>query len=97
MPGKFIGSMSVVEFSADTRTVYAVIRCLEIISEASRRVDPAVKLRHPDLPWADMAGAGNIYPHDYERVRETLVWKTVRNALPDLLAAVEQELGHGEP
>ncbi len=39
-----------------------------------------------------MAGAGNIYRHDYEKVRETLVWKTVNNALPRLLAVVEAEL-----
>lgn len=91
----FTGSMRFEEFRADTRTVYAVIRCLEIISEASRRVDDAVKVRYRDLPWEDMAGAGNIYRHDYEKVRETLVWKTVNNALPRLLAVVEAELAQG--
>ena len=88
----FIGGASAEEFAADVRTIYAVIRCLEIISEASRRVDETVRARHPGTPWSDMAGAGNIYRHDYERVRETLIWKTVRNALPPLLAVVEAEL-----
>jgi uncharacterized protein with HEPN domain len=92
----FVGEMSYAEFQADIRTVYAVIRCLEIISEASRRVDPDVKARHPQLPWMDMAGAGNVYRHDYENVRQALVWKTVKNALLDLLAVIEQELGAGE-
>jgi len=89
---QFIGEMSFEAFSADIRTVYAVIRCLEIISEASRRVSPDIKARRPELPWADMAGAGNIYRHDYEKVRETLVWKTVKNALPGLLRVIEEEL-----
>jgi uncharacterized protein with HEPN domain len=65
----FVEPMSYAEFQADIRTVYAVIRCLEIISEASRRVDAGVKGRHPELPWTDIAGAGNIYRHDYENAR----------------------------
>jgi Protein of unknown function DUF86 len=48
-------------FVADPRTVYAVTRCLEIISEASRRLPDNVKARHPSIAWKDMAGAGNIY------------------------------------
>ena len=93
---RFVGEMTYAEFQGDVRTVYAVIRCLEIISEASRRVDAAVKARHPQLPWVDMAGAGNIYRHDYENVREALVWKTAKDALPVLLAVIEQELSRGD-
>jgi uncharacterized protein with HEPN domain len=51
-------------FIEGTRTVYAVTRCLEIISEASRRLPDEMKARHPDLPWKAMAGASNIYRHD---------------------------------
>jgi uncharacterized protein with HEPN domain len=47
---RFIAQMTYAEFRGDVRTVYAVIRCLEIISEASRGVDAAVKARHPQLP-----------------------------------------------
>jgi hypothetical protein len=38
-------------FLADMRTFYAITRCLEIISEASRRLSPETKARHPDIPW----------------------------------------------
>jgi uncharacterized protein with HEPN domain len=47
-------------FVADPRTVYAVTRCLEIISEASRRLPDDLKARYPSIAWKDMAGAGNI-------------------------------------
>jgi uncharacterized protein with HEPN domain len=40
-----------------------------------------------------MAGAGNVYRHDYEDVAARRVWETVRRDLPSLRAAVEQELG----
>jgi uncharacterized protein with HEPN domain len=71
---------------------YAVTRALEIISEASRRLPEDMKARHPDIPWVEMAGAGNVYRHDYEEIRQRLVWGTVHNRLPALSAAVEQEL-----
>ncbi len=67
-------------------------RCLEIISEASRRLPDELKARHPDIPWTDVAGAGNVYRHDYEDVQHKLIWGTVHNRLPALLAATEQEL-----
>ncbi|MFO1112342.1 MAG: HepT-like ribonuclease domain-containing protein [Rhodospirillales bacterium] len=45
-------------FRADPRTVYAVTRCLEIISEASRRLPDELKARHPSIAWKEVAGAG---------------------------------------
>lgn len=61
------------EFRDDLMPVYAVVRCLEIISEASRRLSDALKSRHPTIPWREIAGAGNIYRHDYEDVAATRV------------------------
>lgn len=79
-------------FRRDTKTIYAVTRCLEIISEASRRLPDDLKQRHPAIAWKQMAGAGNIYRHDYEDVAADLVWETVQRALPPLHVALEGEL-----
>jgi uncharacterized protein with HEPN domain len=68
-----------------------VTRCLEIISEASR-LPAEMKTRHPQIPWADIAGAGNIYRHDYDELLHELIWGTVQNRLSDLLSAVNKEL-----
>jgi uncharacterized protein with HEPN domain len=76
----------------DVRTVYAVIRCLEVISEASRRLPEELKARHPSIAWRQMGGAGNIYRHDYEDVAAQYVWDTVQRALPPLRVVIEQEL-----
>jgi uncharacterized protein with HEPN domain len=85
-------------FVADPRTVYAVTRCLEIISEASRRLPDDLKARHPSIAWKDMAGAGNIYRHDYEDVAPQHVWDAVQIDLPPLRAVIDQELaGVGSP
>ncbi len=79
------------QFHSDLRTVYAVIRCLEIISEASRRLPETLKSRHPDQPWMDIAGAGSVYRHAYDTVSTTRIWNTV-DALTSLLNAVESEI-----
>jgi uncharacterized protein with HEPN domain len=71
---------------------FAVIRCLEIVSEASRRLPDELKARHPSIPWKDIAAAGNIYRHDYEDVAAKLVWDTVQLALPPLHAVTAQEI-----
>jgi uncharacterized protein with HEPN domain len=88
----FIAGMSFDSFRADRRTVYAATRCLEIISEASRRLPEEVKTRHPHIRWRGAAGAGNVYRHDYEDVADEALWHTTHHSLPPLLAVVEQEL-----
>jgi uncharacterized protein with HEPN domain len=89
---QFVASLGYEEFRDDTRTVYAVTRCLEIISEASRRLPDDMKKRHSSIAWKDMAGAGNVYRHDYEDVAAQLVWDTVQLALPPLRDAIAREI-----
>ena len=88
----FVEGLDYERFRADTRTVYAVTRALEIISEASRRLPVEIKQRHPELPWIDIAGAGSVYRHDYEDVRESRLWSALQKDMAPLLAVVEQEL-----
>ena len=72
--------------------IYAVTRCLEIISEASRRLSDELKARHGQIPRPQMAAAGNFYRHDYEDVLPQRVWKTLAEDIPELRAVIEQEL-----
>ena len=46
----FVAGFAYETFRTDLRIVYAVMRCPEIISEASRRLPDDLKVRHPDLP-----------------------------------------------
>jgi uncharacterized protein with HEPN domain len=85
--------MTLAQFVADRRTTYAVIRAMEVVSEASRGLDVETKDRHRHLPWRSIADAGNFYRHEYERVYEHRIWDAVRVDLPPLLAMVETELG----
>jgi uncharacterized protein with HEPN domain len=89
---KFVAGFDYTTFRDDVRTVFAVIRCLEIISEASRRLPDELKARHPSIPWKRMAAAGNVYRHEYEDVAAQYVWATVRRDLPPLRIVIEREI-----
>jgi uncharacterized protein with HEPN domain len=51
-----------------------------------------MKARHPSIPWKQMAGAGNVYRHDYEDVAAGYVWQTLKHDLPQLRLVVEPKL-----
>jgi len=93
----FMAGLDYEAFADDLRTIYAVTRCLEIISEASRRLSDDIKARHRGIAWKEMAGAGNVYRHDYEDVAARLLWETVHRELAPLRAVVVQELGRLGP
>jgi uncharacterized protein with HEPN domain len=92
----FVGELDRAAFCADTLRVYAVTRCLEIISEASRRLPDDLKGRHPSIAWKEMAGAGSVYRHDYEEVDAGEVWVTVQDHLPPLRTVIESELDRSD-
>lgn len=89
---RFVQNLDEEGLGNNLQALYAVIRSLEIISEASRRLSDELKARHPDIPWRDMAAAGNFYRHNYEDVTPRRVWKTLQEHLPPLRAAIDREL-----
>jgi uncharacterized protein with HEPN domain len=89
----FTAGMDFDAFAADRKTSYAVIRALEIVSEASRRLPAELHGRHPNIDWIAVAAAGNVYRHEYEGVDQNLILHTVRHdlaALPNV-AVIELE------
>lgn len=79
-------------FLEDLKTTYAVTRCLEIISEASRRLSRDIKMRHSHIDWIGIAAAGNIYRHEYEDVSASRVWSVLETGFAPLRVAIHAEL-----
>jgi len=92
LASSFVEGLDREAFKADLRAFYAVTRCLEIISEASRRLSNELKVRHPAISWKQMADAGNVYRHDYEDVAAQLIWDTVQKSMPPLKLVIEAEI-----
>jgi uncharacterized protein with HEPN domain len=86
---------SFTRFAADSRTVDAVIRNLEIIGEAGKNVPKRVKDRYPEIDWKAIVGMRNILAHEYFGVRLQIIWKTVKDRLPELLKAINKILESG--
>jgi uncharacterized protein with HEPN domain len=79
---------------------FATQRGIEIVSEASRRIPADLKAKHTEIPWADIAGIGNILRHGYDSLDHAVIWGVVQDDLPPLKAAVEamlQEMEGHEP
>ena len=62
----------------------AIVRQLEIIGEATKRVSIDYKDRYPQIPWKIMAGMRDKLIHDYIDVDFRMVWSTVKEDIPEL-------------
>jgi uncharacterized protein with HEPN domain len=88
----FVEAITYEAFIKDDLRVYAVVRCLEIVSEASRRLPDELKSRHTSIAWRQMASAGNVFRHEYESVAAQRVWRTLTVDLAELRRVVAVEL-----
>ncbi len=66
----------------------AIIRSFEVIGEAVKRMDPAVKSKKPEVPWHDIAGFRDVLIHQYENVVLDIVWQNIQVNLPELKEAI---------
>ncbi len=81
---QFIKEFSFEQFRVDEKTVYAVIRAIEIIGEASKKVPDEIKQNQPSVPWREISGMRDKLVHDYSGVNLTIVWKTATEDLPEI-------------
>jgi uncharacterized protein with HEPN domain len=70
----------------------AVERCLERISEASRRLPQEARASQPHIPWRKVADIGNVLRHEYDDVADAEVWRIVVDDLSALKSAVQSML-----
>jgi len=76
-------------FKADTKTVDAVIRNLEVIGKAAKHIPKDIADMHQDIPWREMSDMRNLLSHEYFGVNEKLVWNTIKKDLPPLVSLLE--------
>jgi len=92
---KYINNKTKEEFLQDVQCQDAVIRRIEIIGEAARKVSKETKSAIL-LPWGDMVSMRNFMIHDYDDIDLTIVWETVLRDLPQLINTLEKVLETGE-
>jgi len=75
MARQFVQGMTYSEFTHDAKTVFAVIRALEVIGEAAKNIPPSVRANYPELPWRDIVGMCDLFP--------SLLWREFGRHLED--------------
>jgi uncharacterized protein with HEPN domain len=70
----------------------AVIRSLEIIGEATKKIPTDFKLKWNSITWKNMAGMRDRLIHDYMGVNYTIIWDVVKNKIPELHKQINEVL-----
>jgi uncharacterized protein with HEPN domain len=71
-------------FRNDLMIQDAIVRNLQVMGEAVKKVSPETRSEHPDIPWKDIAGMRDRVVHNYFGVSLDIVWDVVRNHVPPL-------------
>ncbi len=78
------------EFSKNSQIQDAVLRRFAIIGEAVKHLPKEFKDKHKQIAWKQIAGARDIFVHEYFGVKLTRVWKTIKKDLPELKRLMEE-------
>ena len=87
---EYIQGYSFESFRDDTKTIDAVIRNLEIIGEAAKRVPESTRAEYPQAEWRKITGLRDILIHEYFGVDLRIIWDVLINKLPELKKALQK-------
>lgn len=89
---EFVEGMSFEDFKKDRKSVFAVIRGIEVIGEATKNIPRAIRNKYPEIPWKDMAGMRDKLIHEYFGVDLDVLWKTVHQNVPQLRVLISKAI-----
>lgn len=101
---RFLGNMTLDDFSGNDMVQAAVIRSIEVIGEAAKQISAGSRHLAPEIPWPLIVGMRNVLIHDYGTIDIEKVYDVVKEYLPGLLQSlvrviteIEREVGWNEP
>jgi uncharacterized protein with HEPN domain len=86
---KYIQGYSYEQFKVDRKTIDAVVRNLEVIGEAVKKLPDDLKNKEPEIEWRKIAGLRDILIHEYFGVDTEIIWDVIKNKLESLKRVVD--------
>lgn len=89
---QFVAGMTFTDFQADQKTVFAVIRAIEVIGEAAKNIPIPIREQYPEMPWKSVTGMRDKLIHGYFGVNLEVLWDTVQQDLMQLRPVISKML-----
>ncbi len=89
---QFSDELTKAQFIKNKEKQYAVIRAIEIIGEAAKKVPTSLRKKHPNIPWKEIAGSRDRIIHAYFKVDLDVVWNIIKYHLPTLKKHIKEIL-----
>jgi uncharacterized protein with HEPN domain len=86
------GARTRADLETDRMLVLALIKLVEIVGEAARRIPEEFQERHPEIPWREIIGTRDHLVHGYDAVDHDILWTIVTEDFPPLAKQIEAML-----
>jgi len=88
----FVRDLTLEQFLGDDKSQFAVIRALEVIGEAAKKIPASFKAKHPQVAWCEVAGMRDKLVHDYFGFNAQVVWRTAQEDVPRFAESIRHLL-----
>jgi uncharacterized protein with HEPN domain len=75
-------------FQANREKVLAVVKSIEILGEAVKKIPDDIRTQYPEIPWKAIAGMRDVLVHEYWGIDVNVVWATVQKGFPPLKVVI---------
>jgi uncharacterized protein with HEPN domain len=87
---EYLGDLTASQLSSDSLKQDAIIRRIEIVGEATKRLSSDFRSANPQVPWREMAGMRDLLIHGYDRVDVARVHSAVARRMPELIGELRR-------
>lgn len=85
---EFTVNISFEDLTTNKEKIFALQKCLENIGEAVKHIPEELRNDYPHIPWRNIAGMRDKLIHEYWNINVTILWKTLKNRIPELKSAI---------
>lgn len=89
---QFTAGRSAEDLESDRLLALALVRLLEVIGEAARRISDELRYCYPEIAWSQIIGLRNRLIHGYDSIDVNILWRIITTDLPDLIGNLKSIL-----